>query len=154
MIEGSSTTNYFLNKKLSFLWISYLNLTNHIFPINTLVESCLLSIYSNLLYKKMEMISNKMDQFVLSFTSILSSQPLWKKIRYIICQLNPANFWAQISPQKYPFDMFPCTYSSPLGRVDNLVIIPETRLNKPLQLCNQYDTLNVPWEYNKDVVKR
>ena len=42
--------------------------------------------------------------------------------------------------------MFPCTYSSPLGRVDNLVIIPEIRLNKHLQLCNQYDTLNVARE--------
>jgi len=39
--------------------------------------------------------------------------------------------------------MFPCTHFTSLGRVDNLDVIPETRLNKYLQLCNQYYTLHV-----------
>ena len=39
--------------------------------------------------------------------------------------------------------MFPCTYFSPLGRVDNLDVIFETRLNKHLQLCNQYHALHM-----------
>lgn len=39
--------------------------------------------------------------------------------------------------------MLPCTYSSPLARVDNLDVISETRLNKGLQFCNQYDTLHM-----------
>ena len=39
--------------------------------------------------------------------------------------------------------MFPCTHFYPLGRVDNLDVIPETRLNKHLQLCNQHHALHM-----------
>jgi len=39
--------------------------------------------------------------------------------------------------------MFPCTHFSPSGRVDNLDVILEIRINKGLQLCNQDDTLHV-----------
>ncbi len=39
--------------------------------------------------------------------------------------------------------MFPCTHFTSLGRVDNLDVIPETRLNKYLQLCNQYYRLHM-----------
>ena len=56
----------------------------------------------------------------------VSSTPI-KNARYLFCQLNPTNFWAQISPQKYFLDMFPCTYFASLGWVDNLDVIPETQ---------------------------
>jgi len=49
-----------------------------------------------------------------------------KNAHYLFCQLNPAYFQAQFLLQKYPFDMFPCTYFSPLGWVDNLDLLPET----------------------------
>jgi len=39
--------------------------------------------------------------------------------------------------------MLPCTHFGTLGRVDGLDVIPETRLNKYLQLCNKYYTLHV-----------
>jgi hypothetical protein len=39
--------------------------------------------------------------------------------------------------------MFPCMYLGPLDRVDNFDVNSEIRLNKGLQLCNKYDTLNV-----------
>ena len=47
-------------------------------------------------------------------TSILSPQP-YEKAHYLTCQLNPAYFRVQISLQKYPLDMFPCTYFASLG---------------------------------------
>jgi len=39
--------------------------------------------------------------------------------------------------------MFPCTHFDPLARVDNLDVIFETRLNRQLQLCDQYNTLHM-----------
>ena len=47
--------------------------------------------------------------------------------------------------------MFPCTYFTSLGRVDNLDVIPETRLNKYLQLCNQYYALDMERAVQIDV---
>ena len=61
-----------------------------------------------------------------------------------ILSTQPCKFWSSNFTSKYLVDMFPCTYFSPLGRVDNLDVIFETRLNKHLQLCNQYHALNMP----------
>lgn len=65
-----------------------------------------------------------------------------------ILSTQPYLFLAQISPQKYPLDLFPRTHYGTLGWVDNLDVISETRLNKGLQPRNQYYRLNMVrhWE--------
>jgi hypothetical protein len=69
-------------------------------------------------------------------------------VNYKKCPLSnlstqPYQFLSSNFTPKYLVDMLPCTYSSPLARVDNLDVISETRLNKGLQFCNQYDTLHM-----------
>ncbi|MFA6887545.1 MAG: hypothetical protein WCQ65_11335, partial [Fermentimonas sp.] len=44
---------------------------------------------------------------------------------------------------KYLIDMFPCTYFSPSGRVDNFDANSEIRLNKGLQPRHQCDALHM-----------
>ena len=58
----------------------------------------------------------------------------YKKCPLSILSTQPYQFLSSNFTQKYPLDMFPCTYFSLLGRVDNLDVIPEIRLNKYLQL--------------------
>lgn len=82
------------------------------------------------------------DSAFLEFTSILPPHPYEKSLSSNLstqlCLFWDANFTPKIHPRYVPSYEF-----YPFGRVDNLDVISEIRINKGLQLCNQYYTLHM-----------